>query len=112
MEHIAQIIAVIFASTGFWAVVNTVIQSKRDRKTEYSEKIRYIEAGVRGLLHEKLIERCEYFIQKGTITEGEYRDLEDYIYNPYKGLDGNGTGDMYMSRCQELLFGGHRNEGN
>lgn len=106
MEHLVQIIAVIFASTGFWAVVNTIIQGRRDKKTAYSQKIQVIEAGVRGLLHEKLIERCEHFIQKGSITEGEFRDLKEYIYDPYKGLNGNGTGDAYIERCQELLFGG------
>lgn len=104
MDHITQILIAAFASTGFWAVVNSILQARRDRKTAYSDKIRIIEAGVRGLLHEKLIERCEYFISQGKITEGEYRDLEEYIYKPYKGLNGNGTGDAYMERCQELLF--------
>lgn len=104
MEHLVQIIAVIFASTGFWAVVNTVIQGRRDKKTAFSEKIKVIEAGVRGLLHEKLIERSEFFLSRGEMTESEYRDLEEYIYLPYKGLNGNGTGDEYMKRCRELLF--------
>lgn len=108
MEHIIQILAVVFASTGFWAFISQILQNRRDKKTAYTDKIRVIEAGVRGLLHEKLIERCEYFIQKGTITEGEFRDLKEYIYDPYKGLNGNGTGDAYMERCQELLFTGER----
>jgi hypothetical protein len=104
MEQVTQILIAVFASTGFWAAVTALIQARRDRKTANAEKVRTLEAGVRGLLHEKLIERCQYYINRGSITEGEFRDLEEYIYNPYKGLNGNGTGDAFMERCQELLF--------
>jgi len=101
---IVQILIAVFASTGFWAVVNTILQGRRDRKTQYSEKILTLESGVRGLLHEKLIERCEYFLSRGSITEGELRDLDEYIYEPYKGLNGNGTGDAYIQKVRDLLF--------
>lgn len=108
MEHITQIVLAVFASTGFWTLLNTILANRRERKTASTEKIATLERGLRGLLHEKLIERCEFFINKGTITESEYRDLDEYIYSPYRDLDGNGTGEEYMRRVQELLFEGSR----
>ena len=104
MDHVTQILIAIFASTGFWAAINSIVQGRRERRSESAEKIKTLEAGVRGLLHEKLIERCEYYIQKDCITEGEFRDLEEYIYTPYHLLHGNGTGDAYLERVKELLF--------
>ena len=106
MNSITQIILAIFASSGFWALLNGILQSRRDKKTASIQKIQILESGVRGLLHDKLIEKCDYYIQKGGITEGEYRDLDEYIYQPYKALGGNGTGEEYLIRVRELLFGG------
>ena len=106
MDHLTQIIIAVFASSGFWALLNALITSHRDKKTATREKVNVLENGVRGLLHEKLIEKCDYYIQKGEITEAEYRDLDEYIHQPYKALGGNGTGEEYMLRVRELLFGG------
>lgn len=103
-EHIVQIVIAVFASSGFWALLNAVITNYQSRKNGESEKVRVLENGVRGLLHEKLIERCQYYLDRGTITEPEYNDLREYIWQPYKGLNGNGTGDEYMRRVRDLLF--------
>lgn len=104
MDHLTQIILAVFASSGFWALLNGIITSIQNKRRGESEKVRILESGVRGLLHEKLIERCKYYINEGTITEPEYNDLREYIYEPYKALDGNGTGEEYMRRVRELLF--------
>lgn len=104
MDHLTQIIIAVFASSGFWALLNAVITNIQNKKRGESEKIKVLESGVRGLLHEKLIERCKFYLSEGTITEPEYNDLKEYIFTPYKGLNGNGTGDEYMRRVKELLF--------
>ena len=56
------------------------------------------------LLHEKLVAQCEVYLDKGYISEGQYRDLDEYIYQPYRNLGGNGTGEEYMKRVQALIF--------
>ena len=108
MDNITQIVIAVFASSGFWAVVNAYLQMKRDKKTASAKKVQALESGVLGLLHETLITKCEYYIQRGSITESEFRDLDEYIYQPYRGLNGNGTGEEYMRRVRELLFQGGR----
>ena len=97
MEHITEIILAIFASTGFWAFVQALVLKRMDRRS--AER-----AALLGLLHERLVDQCELYLDKGSITEGQYRDLDEYIYTPYKNLGGNGTGEEYMKRVQELIF--------
>ena len=97
MEHITQIVLAIFASTGFWACVQAVILKRMDRRS--AER-----AALLGLLHERLVDQCEVYLDKGYISEGQYRDLDEYIYKPYSALGGNGTGQVYMERVRELIF--------
>jgi hypothetical protein len=97
MEHLTEIILAIFASTGFWACVQAVILKHMDRRS--AER-----AALLGLLHERLVDQCEVYLDKGYISEGQYRDLDEYIYKPYRNLGGNGTGEEYMKRVQELIF--------
>lgn len=97
MEHLTEIVLAIFASTGFWACVQAVILKHMDRRS--AER-----AALLGLLHEKLVAQCEVYLDKGYISEGQYRDLDEYIYQPYKNLGGNGTGEEYMKRVQSLIF--------
>ena len=97
MDRITEIMLCIFASTGFWALVQTIYQTHASGKT--AEK-----AALLGLLHNELLEKCEFYLDRGYLSEAEYRDLEDYVYKPYKGLGGNGTGEEYMKRVQGLIF--------
>ena len=97
MEHITQIVLAIFASTGFWAFVQALVLKRMDRRS--AER-----AALLGLLHERLVDQCEVYLDKGYISEGQYRDLDEYIYKPYRALGGNGTGQAYMERVRELIF--------
>ena len=97
MEHISEIVIAIFASTGFWAFCQFLIQRYFDRKSA-------IKAALLGLLHEKIVAQCEAYLNKGYISEGQYRELEEYLYKPYTSLGGNGTAAAYMERVQELIF--------
>ena len=97
MEHITQIVLAIFASTGFWAFVQALVLKRMDRRS--AER-----AALLGLLHERLVDQCEVYLDKGYISEGQYRDLDEYIYKPYRALGGNGTGQAYMERVRELIY--------
>ena len=99
MEHITQIVIAIFASTGFWALVQAVVLRIMDRRS--AER-----AALLGLLHERLVEQCESYLDRGYATEGEIRDLEEYIYTPYRNLGGNGTGEQMFDKTRELIFRG------
>ena len=99
MDHLTQIILAVFASTGFWALIQAIVIKLMDRRS--AER-----AALLGLLHERLVEQCESYLDRGYATEGEIRDLEEYIYTPYRNLGGNGTGEKMFNETRELIFRG------
>lgn len=92
---IASIVGSIFASTGFWGLLTYLIQSHRTKNTAESEMLK-------GLGHDRICYLGEQYIKKGFITKGEYENLHDYLYRPYKRLNGNGTAEKIMKEVEKL----------
>lgn len=70
----------IVTSSGFWAYM----QKKSTRNT-YETKM------LLGLGHDRIVELCLKYIDRGWIYEEEYENLVKYLYEPYTELGGNGT---------------------
>ena len=81
----------IFASTGFWALVQRIIDSKSASREM-----------LLGLGRDKLLSRCEEYLMQGWISIEELADLEKYLYTPYKKLGGNGAGEILFSKVKNL----------
>ena len=62
---IITIIASVFGSTGFWALITTLIQ-RRDQKENARDKV------LLGLAHRQICADGEAYIKQGYITEDEY----------------------------------------
>ena len=97
-EVIVAIVVAVFASTGFWTFINTIYTNRTNKKSVERKALL-------GLLHERLIEKCEEYIKAGKITLQEYEDLRKYIYDPYRDLGGNGTGEDWFSKVKTLPNG-------
>lgn len=98
-EVLMTIIGAVFSSVGFWTFVNNVYQNIRDKQSAERRALL-------GLLHEKLSERASFFIAKGSITRVEYEDFIKYVYEPYVGLGGNGTGEKLKQEVDDLRMVG------
>ena len=98
-DIIIAVISAVFASSGLWAFILAVYNNKQ-RKHEGENLERQ---ALLGLLHEKLIEKCDYYIDRGFITEGEMRDLDHYLYDPYKKLGGNGLVEALHQSLMDIL---------
>lgn len=94
-DMMVTIFCAIFSSVGFWTFVNNVYQSIREKESAERKALL-------GLLHEKLSERAAVFINRGSITTGEYEDFIKYVYDPYVGLGGNGTGERLKQEVDKL----------
>lgn len=94
-EILVAIFCAIFSSVGFWTFVNNVYQNMREKKSAERKALL-------GLLHEKLAERAETFMTRNGITRQEYEDFNKYIYEPYKELGGNGTGQRLKEEIDKL----------
>ncbi len=94
-EIVVTIICAIFSSVGFWTFINNVYQNAREKQSAERKALL-------GLLHEKLSERASFFIARGAITTSEYDDFIRYVYDPYVGLGGNGTGEKLKKEVDNL----------
>lgn len=88
---ILTIIGSVVASSGFWAW----LQSKNQYKDANSQMLL-------GLAHDRIIELCMKYIERGSITQDEYENLYNYLYLPYEKMGGNGTAKRLMNIVNTL----------
>lgn len=88
---VLTIITGIFASTGFWAY----LQTRKNVKTS-TDKL------IMGLAYDKITHLGMYYIERGWISKDEYEDFRKYLYEPYKDLGGNGVAERIMQEVARL----------
>lgn len=94
-DVLTTIVLAVFASTGFWTLVTT-IYNKRSSKQSAETKL------LLGVAHHIIFDKCEKYLQRGSITPEELEDLL-YIYTPYVESGGNGTAKMMVEQVRTLL---------
>lgn len=85
------ILTTLLASAGFWAFVTKIVD-KRSAKTKM----------LLGLGHDRIMSLGMKYIEKGSITQGEYENLYKYLYKPYKDMGGNGSAERLMKEVDKL----------
>lgn len=100
-DIIVSLVIAVFASTGFWTVINGVLQRRADRKKSASSKHGAITSMLLGLGHDRIYDLCERYIERGYITTSEYDNLK-YLFDPYVALGGNGTGIKLKEAVDKL----------
>lgn len=95
MTLIGSVVVAIFASTGFWAFITYLVQSKDTKCSAESQMLK-------GLGHDRICYLGESYINRGYITKDEYENLHDYLYVPYKKLGGNGTAEKIVKDVAAL----------
>lgn len=63
-----------------------------------------VKQGVLAILHDRLYQACQFYLKRGYCTIDD-RDNLEYMFRPYKALDGNGTGEELYNRCLALPYG-------
>ena len=106
---VISLIVGIFGSTGFW----TYYTAKREKKSEVYKKIDEIETKVDkhiegmqqmvlGQTYVQIVRTCEYWLQRGWAEQDDIRDLEHYLYDPYRSWGGNGTAERLFNQVCTL----------
>ena len=91
LEIIATIICSVFASSGFWVLLQK-LADKKDAKTQM----------ILGLGHDRIIHLCKVYIEQGWISTDEYENLYEYLFKPYEAMGGNGTAKRLMNEVGNL----------
>lgn len=110
---ISSIIAVIFASNGFFQLVMFFLQSRekekeRKRMEETEKKLISVKdfnalcRCVTGIAMFRIAREAKRYIDKGYVTSEEYHTLKHNLYEPYVALGGNGLATKFMQEVEEL----------
>ena len=91
LQTLVTIVCAVLASSGFWAWLQ-----KKDDKQSFQNQM------LIGLAHDRIISLGMKYIERGWITEDEYENLRDYLYEPYKALGGNGSAKRVMEGVNKL----------
>ena len=94
-EIIIAIIASVFGSTGFWALITAMWQN-HTKKVSTEGKL------LKGLAHYRICELGEKFLAQGYVSKDDYENLHDYLFLPYKELGGNGTAEKIVEDVKKL----------
>lgn len=88
---LVTILITLLASSGFWAFILALVEKKSVRNKM-----------LLGLAHDRIIFLEMQYIEKGQITQGEYENLNKYLYEPYKKMGGNGMAERLMQEVNKL----------
>ena len=92
VQQIAVPLAVaVLTSSGLWALV-----SKRADKNDAERKM------LVGLAHDRITHLGMAYLTRGYITQDEYENLNDYLYQPYEKMGGNGSAKRVMEEVRKL----------
>lgn len=97
-QTIITIIASVLASSGLWALIQTLIVNKQTKDTAERKALL-------ALLHDRIYNEAKYRIREKCISTEDYDNLR-YLYEPYKALGGNGTCERLMEEVNRLPIKG------
>lgn len=90
-EVLLPIVLAMLASNGLWALIG-----KRRDKSDVERNM------LVGLAHDRIIHLGMVYVTRGYITQDEYENLNDYLYQPYEKMGGNGSAKRVMEEVRKL----------
>ena len=105
---LSTVIGAIFGGSG--VTLLTFLIARHDKKNdkhskeyeELSDKISTLGDAIREQGHDRIIYLGGKYLERGGLTQEEYENLNDYIYQPYVNLGGNGTARRVMDEVNNL----------
>ena len=90
-QIVVPLAVAVLTSSGLWALV-----SKRADKNDSERKM------LVGLAHDRITYLGMAYLTRGYITQDEYENLNDYLYQPYEKMGGNGSAKRIMEEVRKL----------
>lgn len=102
VQTIVTVVCSVFASSGLWAFVTTVINNRKKKDDSEDERIKDVEKMVRGLAHAKIVEVGKCYLEQGRITLDDLDEFNHYLYCPYRAMGGNGYAKKVAEEVNKL----------
>lgn len=91
LQIVITICTSVLASSGLWAFLGT----RLDRHSAEKDMLL-------GLGHDRIMFLGVHYLERGWITQDEYENIHDYLYEPYIKLGGNGSAQKIMAEVEKL----------
>lgn len=75
--------------------------ARQEEKDLVNRRLVGLEKANVAILHNKIYRQCDEHLSDGFITIDDLDDLS-YLFNAYKALGGNGTGEVLYNKVKEL----------
>lgn len=102
VQTIVTVVCSVFASSGLWAFVTTVINNRKKKDDSEDKRIKDVEKMVRGLAHDKIVEVGKSYLEQGRITLDDLDEFNQYLYYPYSAMGGNGYAKKVAEEVNKL----------
>ena len=102
VQTIVTVVCSVFASSGLWAFITTVIDNRKKKDDSKDERVKSIEKMVRGLAHAKIVEVGKYYLEQSRITLDDLDEFNHYLYYPYSTMGGNGYAKKVAEEVNKL----------
>lgn len=96
------VVFAILASSGFWAFITVIVQKHLENKYSVYSRESVEREMLIGLAHDRILSLGMKYIQRGYITKDEYENINQYLYEPYSKLGGNGSAKKIMEELNKL----------
>lgn len=103
-DTVVAIVVSVFGSTGFWALLTAIWQTRHKAKSAESKLLL-------GLAHDRICYLGGEYIRRGYVTRDEFENLHDYLFLPYQDMGGNGTAQKIMKDVEKLPMRGVERDG-
>lgn len=90
-QTILTVVLTLLGSAGFWGYLEAR-RAKKDSNTRL----------LVGIAHDRITYLGMKYVERGSITQDEYENLNDYLYEPYAAAGGNGSAKRVMEEVKKL----------
>lgn len=91
IDLLVTILITLIGSSGFWLFL--------DKKRELRTQTRKL---IMGIAYDRITTLCMHYIVRGYVTQDEYENLDQYLFNPYKELGGDGLAIRLKREVDDL----------
>lgn len=95
IELIATLVVAVLASNGLWSYIQFKAQQRSSKKS-LEQKL------LLGIAFKEIVETCQAYLDRGQISHDEYKELNHYLFEPYKEMGGNGTAERLIKEVEKL----------
>ena len=98
VQTLVTILLALIGSAGFWGYLDArrARREKKDNKKNANTRL------LVGRAHDRIIFLGTKYVERGFITQDEYENLNDYLFEPYAAAGGNGSAKRVMEEVRKL----------